>query len=95
MWDSYVCPQAMRFMLGRVFKHLQQMWEWLGQQPLLEGPDLHTVDVEVLLGGQWLVVKSGAFGGGSSVQFSIQPQTQLPSARKEAGNSALYFVSLD
>lgn len=44
---------------------------------LIEGPDLQTVDVEVLLGGQWLVVECRAFGGGASVQLSVQPQTQL------------------
>lgn len=56
---------------------------------LLEGPDLHTVDVEVLLGGQRLVVKRGACGGGSSVQFSIQPQTQLTAAQQSRETGAL------
>lgn len=58
---------------------------------LLEGPNLHTVDVEVLLGGQRLVVKCGAIGGGSSVQFSIQPQTQLTAAWGESGNKGTLF----
>lgn len=49
---------------------------------LLEGPDFHTVDVEVLLGGERLVVEGGAFGGGASVQLGIQPQTQLTTAEK-------------
>lgn len=49
---------------------------------LLEGPDLQTVDVKVLLGGQWLVVKGGTFGGGPSVQLGVQPQTQLTTAEE-------------
>lgn len=67
------------------------MWEWLdirsrcrcSRNRLLKGPDLQTVDVEVLLGRQWLVVKGGAFGGGSSEQLSIQPQAQLTTAQEE------------
>lgn len=63
---------------------------------LLEGPDLHTVDVEVLLGGQWLVVKGGAFGGGPSVQLGVQPQTQLAAVREESENKlALVCFSLE
>lgn len=50
------------------------------QVRLLEGPDLHAVDVEVLLGGERLVVEGGAFGGGASVQLGVQPQTQLTPA---------------
>lgn len=65
---------------------MQPMWEEVGQEGLLKGPNLHTVDVEVLLGGQWLVVKGGAFGGGSSVQFSIQPQAQLTAAGEGSEN---------
>lgn len=49
---------------------------------LIEGPDFQTVDVEVLLGGEWLVVEGRASGGGASVQLSVQPQTQLTSARE-------------
>lgn len=52
---------------------------------LLEGPDLQTVDVEVLLGGERLVVEGGTFGGGASVQLSIQPQTQLTPGKERAG----------
>lgn len=44
---------------------------------LLEGPHLQTVDVEVLLGGEWLIVEGGAFGGGASVQLAVQPKTQM------------------
>lgn len=62
-----------------------------GREGLLEGPNLHTVDVEVLLGGQWLVVKGGAFSGGSSVESSIQPQTQLTAAGEEQENKAGLF----
>lgn len=47
---------------------------------LLKGPDLQTVDAEILLEGQWLVVKGGASGGGASVQISIQPESQVTSA---------------
>lgn len=52
---------------------------------LLEGPDLQTVDVEVLLGGQRLVVEGCAFGGGASVQLGVQPQTQLTTAEERGG----------
>lgn len=38
------------------------------------------MDVEVLLGGEWLVVKGGTRGGGASVKLSVQPQTQLTTA---------------
>lgn len=58
---------------------------------LLEGPNLHTVDVEVLLGGQWLVVKGGAVGGGSSVQLSVQPQAQLTAAGEGSDNETGSF----
>lgn len=51
---------------------------------LLKGPDLQTVDVEVLLGGEGLVVEGGAFGGGASVQLGVQPQTQLTTAQEGA-----------
>lgn len=44
---------------------------------LLKGPDFQAVDVEVLLGREWLVVEGGAFSGGSSIQLSVQPQTEL------------------
>ena len=54
------------------------------QTTLFEGPDLQTVDVEVLPGGQWLVVKGGTFGGGASVQLGVQPKTKLAAAEKEA-----------
>lgn len=47
---------------------------------LLEGPHLQTVDVEVLLGGEWLIVEGGAFGGGASVQLAVQPKTQMAAA---------------
>lgn len=49
---------------------------------LIEGPDFQTVDVEVLLGGEWLVVEGRASGGGASVQLGVQPQTQLTTARE-------------
>lgn len=49
---------------------------------LLEGPDLQTVDVEVLLGGEGLVVEGGAFVGGASVQLGVQPQAQLAAAKE-------------
>ena len=62
------------------------MWE---QVRLLEGPDLHAVDVEVLLRGQRLVVEGGAFGGGAPVQLGVQPQTQLTPAELETGG---YYV---
>lgn len=58
---------------------------------LLEGPDLQTVDVKVLLGGQWLVVKGGTFGGGPSVQLGVQPQTQLTTA--EEGSADYWQLS--
>lgn len=51
---------------------------------LIEGPDFQTVDVEVLLGGEWLVVEGRASGGGASVQLSVQPQTQLTTARERS-----------
>ena len=51
---------------------------------LLEGPDLQTVDVEVLLGGERLVVERGTFCGGASVQLGIQPETQLTAAEEKA-----------
>lgn len=63
----------------------------MGQEGLLEGPNLHAVDIEVLLGGQWLVVKGGAFGGGSSVQFSIQPQAQMTAAGEGSENRTALF----
>lgn len=44
---------------------------------LLKGPHLQTVDVEVLLGGKWLIVEGGTFGGGASVQLPVQPETQM------------------
>lgn len=44
---------------------------------LLEAPDLQAVDVEVLLSGEGLVVEGGTAVGGSPVQLSIQPETQL------------------
>lgn len=59
---------------------------------LLEGPDLQTVDVEVLLGGERLVVEGGALGGGASVQLSVQPQTQLTAAEEGAKS---YRTGLD
>lgn len=67
------------------------MWEQVGKEGLLEGPNLHTVDVEVLLGRQWLVVKGGAFGGGSPVQLSIQPQAQLTAAGEGSENKTALF----
>lgn len=45
--------------------------KWLKPAGLLKGPDLQTVDVEVLLAGEWLVVEGGAFGGGAPVQLGI------------------------
>lgn len=57
---------------------------------LLEGPDLQTVDVEVLLGGERLVVEGGAFGGGASVQLGVQPQAQLTAA--EEGENRLRLI---
>lgn len=67
---------------------------------LLEGPDLQAVDVEVLLGGEWLVVEGRAFGGGASVQLSIQPQTQLTTAQEGAKSQKtcvhyFYFRDID
>lgn len=53
------------------------MWTELEQVSLLKGPDFQAVDVEVLLGGEWLVVEGGTFGGGAPVQLRVQPQTQL------------------
>jgi hypothetical protein len=50
---------------------------------LLEGPDLHTVDDEVLLGREGLVVESGTAGGGAMIQVSIQPQPYLTSRWRE------------
>ncbi len=50
---------------------------------LLKGPDLQTVDVEVLLGSKGLIVEGGTFGGGASVQLSIQPKTQMTTAEEE------------
>lgn len=55
------------------------------QVRLLEGPDLQAVDVEVLLGGERLVVEGGAFGGGAPVQLRVQPQTQLATAQGGGG----------
>lgn len=52
---------------------------------LLEGPDLQAVDVEVLLGGEGLVVEGGAFVGGASVQLGVQPQAQLAAAKEIKG----------
>jgi len=52
------------------------------QVRLLKGPHLHTVDVEVLLHRERLVVEGGTFGGGSSVQLGVQPQTQLTTAEE-------------
>lgn len=47
---------------------------------LLKRPHLQTVDVEVLLSGERLIVEGGAFGGGASVQLGVQPQPQLTTA---------------
>lgn len=47
------------------------MQKWLEPEELLKGPHLQTVDVEVLLGGERLVVESGTAGGGATVQLSI------------------------
>lgn len=60
------------------------MWTELEQVSLLKGPDFQAVDVEVLLGGEWLVVEGGTFGGGAPVQLRVQPQTQLTTAEEEA-----------
>lgn len=53
---------------------------------LLKGPDLHTVDVEVLLGGERLVVEGGAAAGGAPIQLSIQPQAQLTPGVEQRGD---------
>ncbi len=56
------------------------------------------MDVEVLLGGEWLVVEGGAFGGGASVQLSVQPQAQLTTAEEGAKSEetvVYYLMSAD
>lgn len=50
---------------------------------LLECPDLHTVDDEVLLGGEGLVVEGGTAGGGAVVQVSVHPQPYLTSRERD------------
>lgn len=62
---------------------------------LLEGPDLQTVDVEVLLGGEGLVVEGGAFVGGASVQLGVQPQAQLAAAKEETKSTGVFLLTLN
>lgn len=66
---------------------------------LLEGPDLQTVDVEVLLGGEGLVVEGGAFVGGASVQLGVQPQAQLAAAKeikkRETKSTGVFLLTLN
>lgn len=61
----------------------------VGRRTLVEGPHLQAVDVEVLPGGERLVVERGALVRGAAVQLGVQPQTEVAAAEERISVESL------